>query len=342
MHQLHFAQNWHPDDQRQMVNRGSEKFEQYRENIKNIAWRLADERYEVAQSIDNSYFNDYYPGNNRDTMPVGYSTTNPEVAIPAFLAAYTDQDPNTMSLAYLSNWAILRPTWRVKYDGLKNIGNLNKRFRNITLTHGYNATFTISSFGSNVNYDYDQASNGTEWGSLSWVASKVDSSLYVPEFDVISYAATEQFMPLIGIDITWKNNVLSKFEFKKTRALTMSLANNQMSEVYTTEYVFGSGYRFDDLKLILNGKPFVSDLNLRGDLSIRDNISVSRNLAQSFNDITAGQRSLAINITADYQFTKKLMLRGYFRHNLTDPKISTTYRNSETQFGFEVRFSLAQ
>ncbi len=322
------------------TNTDSEAYDQFKENLYTIAWQFADQRVGNAPPEYNDN-NGYDPGVRYDTVfPTGYNSSNPEVAIPAFLAAYSGDDASNAILDIFS-LKKLRPAWRVKYDGLGQLKIAKKYFRNITITHGYNSAFTISSFYSNVMYNHEQARDPNT-GNMSWETGKVDNTLFVSEHDITTFAAVEQFMPLIGIDLTWKSNVLSKFEYKKTRALTMSLANNMLTEVYTWDYVFGTGYRFDDLKMKINNKPIVSDLNLRADLSIRDGITVNRDILQGRDEVIAGQNVFTLKITADYQLSDKLTMQVYFDHTLTDPKTSVAFRNSLTNFGFMFQFSLAQ
>ncbi len=314
-------------------NPESKTFNKYRKNLNVIAWRLAEER--KINALENGI--DYNPQFVNDTIfPLGYNSANPDVAIPAFLSAYTDQDINSINQDFKS-WAFFRPSWRVKYDGLKNIGFLSKRFRNITISHGYLSTFTVGNYGSNVAYDYETAENI----GYSWAVGGVDSNLFVTENSIGGFAATEQYMPLIGFDMTWKNNVLTRFEFKKTRSLTMSLSNNQMTEVYTTEYTIGTGYRFDKLKIIINKKPIISDLNLRADVSIRNNASINHNLAQNTSQVTQGQKVLSVKFTADYQLSDKLTLQAYYDHNRNNPLVGS-FNTANTEFGIMIRFSLAQ
>jgi cell surface protein SprA len=312
-------------------NPRSVTFDLYKKNLNVIAWRLADDRKKnVPDGIT------YNPRFLSDTIyPAGYNSTNPDVAIPAFLAAYTDKNVNTVNKDFKS-WSYFRPSWRVKFDGLKNIDFIGDKFRNISLSHGYMATFTVGSYGSNLEYNYEDAQSG-----YSWATGKIDNSLFISEYDIAGFSAVEQFVPLFGIDMTWKNNILTRFEYKKTRSLTMSLSNNQMNEVYTWEYTIGTGYRFDKLEIVVNGKPIVSDLNLRADFTIRDNASINHNLAQNVSQVTQGQKIYTFKFTADYQLTPKLTLQAYYDHNRNNPLVGS-YNTANTEFGFMVRFSLAQ
>jgi cell surface protein SprA len=314
-------------------DRETETFKEYKNNLYDVAWRLAAGRRENAMQYDKEYEMGAY---NDTLFPFGYNSTNPDVAIPAFLAAYTGSDVNSIDKNFKS-WKNFRPSWRVKFDGLKKIDFLGKRFRNISISHGYMATFTVANFGSNIAYDYDQAENI----GYSYNLGGTDSSTFVSEYAISSFAASEQFVPLFGIDMTWKNNVLTKFEYKKTRSMNMNLSNNQMVEVYTWEYTVGTGYRFDKLKMVINGKPIVSDLNLRADFSIRDNSSITHDLAQNQSQLTTGQRIVTFKFTADYQLSEKLTLQAYYDHNRNNPFVGL-YKTANTEFGFRIRFSLAQ
>jgi cell surface protein SprA len=315
---LNSAFNTKPDS----ANQVSEAFEQYKTNLSVIAWRLARER-------EHNYPDNYQPTADSLNMPTGYSSQNPEVAIPAFLAAYGGYSTSTKNLSF-TNWLYLRPTWRIKYDGLTNIDFLAKYFKTISLSHGYTALFSVGSFSSTLNWDYFNLSD--------------TSSLFQPKYDISSFTASEQFIPLFGIDVTWKNNMLTKFEYKKTRNLTMSLSNNQMAEVYTWEYTIGTGYRFDKLKLKIKTpggatKPLKSDLNVRGDISIRDNLTMIHDLNQGTNQVTQGQKVITTKITADYQLSEKLMLTAYYDRLVTTPKVGS-FKQSVTEFGFKFQFTL--
>ncbi len=303
------------------ANQVSEAFEQYKTNLSIIAWRLAGERSMKDPT--------YHPTSDSVNMPTGYSSQNPEVAIPAFLSSYGGFSATSVALNFRSLY-FLRPTWRIKYDGLTNIDFLAKYFKTISLSHGYTALFSVGSFSSTLNWDYFNLSD--------------TSSLFQPKYDISSFTASEQFIPLFGIDVTWKNNMLTKFEYKKTRNLTMSLSNNQMAEVYTWEYTIGTGYRFDKLKLKIKTpggatKPLESDLNVRGDISIRDNLTMIHDLNQGTNQVTQGQKVITTKITADYQLSEKLMLTAYYDRLVTTPKVGS-FKQSVTEFGFKFQFTL--
>ena len=66
---------------------------------------------------------------------------------------------------------------------------------------------------------------------------------YHVQREISQVSINEQFSPLFKLDMTWKNSLLTKIEFKRSRMLSLSLANNQLTETGSKEYVFGVGYR---------------------------------------------------------------------------------------------------
>lgn len=303
-----------------------------------LAWEDAQKRVGFAPSE----YGDYDPGIRTDsTYPTGYSSADPSIAIPAFLSTYGSYGANSTTKE-IFNWRKLRPSWSIKFDGLSDLEIAKKYVKKVSFSHAYNSSFTIGSYTTNTRYNSSQAES-SYYGNHSWTTSKVDTTLFVTEYDISSFAATEQFVPLLGVDITWKNNVLSSLSYKKTRALTMSLVNSIMAEIYTWEWVIGTGYRFDDVTLKVNNKPITSNLNLRADLSIRDGITINHYLLEDNDEVIAGQKIYTLAITADYQLSEKLTVQIYFDYKLTDPKVtSSSYRNSTTDFGFTLQFSLTQ
>lgn len=317
-------------------NTSSAAFKQYGQNIRTYAWQEAEKRRGNAPA----YFGEYNPEYNPDSMPIGYSISNPDIAVPAFLAAYTGYATGTD----FTSWRNFRPGWRLKYDGLTNYKKVKKYFKNVSLSHAYTSAFNISSYASNSYYNYEQARH-PNFANLSWTTSPVNPTLFVPYYDITSFTITESFAPLFGMDLTWKNNMSSKLEFKRSRTLTMNLTNSQMLEIYKREYVIGTGYRIEDLVLPFKnrqGEPFVSDFNMRADITISDNITVTRDLALNTDEITSGQLGMAMSLSGEYEFNDKVTLKLYYDYNLTNPKTSNSYKNTTTEFGFQLRFALSK
>jgi cell surface protein SprA len=145
-----------------------------------------------------------------------------------------------------------------------------------------------------------------------------------------------------------QNSLLAKVEFKKARNFSLSFANNQLTEVKSSEVTVGIGYRFKDLPITFasfsgnSKRTMKSDLNLKLDFSIRENKTVLRNINSNLNQISAGQKVVSINFSSDYMLSQSLTIRFYFDKIINNPFLPSQYRNSTTKGGITLRFSLAQ
>lgn len=268
----------------------------------------------------------------------GYGSTSPEVLVPSFLAAYTGKDPNAVSLEPFPGYFAMMPNWRLSIDGLTNFKSLKKWFKSANITHSYKSTYNVNSFTTNFLFDPDE--NG-----LSYIRDYQQNFIPALLFNAVSI--TEQISPLFGIDVTWINSLITRFEIKKSRTLALSLSNNQITESRNNEFVLGSGYRFKEVPIKINQRAFESDLNVRFDLSVRDNKTVIRYLVEETDlenkpEATTGQRVFDINLTADYLLSPRFNLQFMFKRTLNKPYTSRSYLNTDTFIGFSLRFSLTQ
>ena len=154
---------------------------------------------------------------------------------------------------------------------------------------------------------------------------------------------SERFSPLIGIDATWNvkgQGLITKFEIKKDRSATLSLNNNQVTEILGTEWVIGSGFKFTKVQIPIKKIP-ASPVNIRFDLSFRDNQTVIRKVVEHSNQATAGQRVVSIKSSADYNIGTNLVIQLYYDQVITTPKIATSYPTGNMSCGLRLRFNLA-
>jgi len=314
----------------------SPAFEAFKKDIVIISARRAAERHKV----DPAYNPDIDPATG---LPVGgpyksgYGETSREVLIPAFLAAYTKSNANNVGLeTFLSPWRMM-PNWRINFDGLSKFDFVQKWFRSINLMHQYRSTYQIGSYTSNLNYVSD---------NFGMTTMRDLQNNYIQQFDINVVTISEQFSPLINVDMNWKNSLTTRFEWRKSRTVTLNLTSNQVSDARINELIFGAGYRFDNVQIILktgNGqKALKSDLNIRFDLSIRDNKTLARKLIEDVNQPVVGLKVFSIGATADYVLSDRFNLQIFADHSMNNPFVANTFPTSNTNFGFSLKFTLVQ
>ncbi len=300
----------------------SANFEKFKNNRHEIAWRLAMK-------------NDNWDGTFTDKtdFPAGYGPNSQEVLIASFLATYGGMDVSDSPLSPFLD--IPMPNWQITYDNLARIGILSRYLKSATLSHGYQSRFNIGSFQSNINY---REKNGDPSAIGEFTGN------YIPKYEIGQVSITEQFNPLIGIDITWENDLITRFEYRRSRNLSLSFSNNQLTDISSKEYIIGTGYKFDNLAFNISQasgtQRIESDLVLRLDLAIRENRTVLRKIEEQQNIPSAGQQSLSINFSADYQISPRLNFMAFYDHIITEPFISDQYPTSNIHSGISLRFML--
>jgi cell surface protein SprA len=314
----------------------SPTFEAFKENLVIISGRRAAERSKSD------------PGYNPDINPFtgepiegpyksGYGKTSREVMIPAFLAAYTKTDPNKVTMETFPSALRMMPNWRLTFDGLSKFEFIQKIFRSVNLSHQYRSTFQIGSYTTNLSYMEDI--NG-----INSIRDLQDN--FIQEYEINVVTLNEQFSPMINIDMNWINSLTTRFEWKKSRTISLNMTSNQIADARTNELVFGAGYRFDEVQIVLKTgggqKVLKSDLNLRFDLSIRDNKTLARKLVEDVNQPVAGQRVFTGGLTADYVLSDRFNLQIFADHTMNNPFVANTFPTSNTNFGFSLKFTLVQ
>ena len=278
----------------------------------------------------------------------GYGRYAQDVVIPAFIAAYTNKDPNSVSLIKNSNPNLrsnafsgikAKPNWTVTYTGLSRIPGLEKIFTNVSIRHGYHSTFSMNSFNTALLF-----LDPFRVGYPSFTDTLTGN--FIPYFLVPNITIQEAFDPLIEIDMTFTNQLQTRFEFRKSRTLSLSLIDYQLAEQRSTEVTFGFNWRRKGLPLIKK-LPFMkgemdNDVTIRVDFSMRDDATANSKLDQRTSFGTAGQKVIRIAPSIDYVVNNRVSMKLFFEQNRNIPKISNAFPITNTRAGLQVRVSLTQ
>lgn len=296
----------------------SQTFDDFRSNRLEIANRLAEAHYgggEIPRT--------------EDGYPVGFGKTSQDVLLPAFLAAYSGKDANKEKTGVFRDVPL--PNWDLKYTGLMNLEWFKKNFKRFSINHGYRAAYTVNQFQTNLDYDMNRPEALDQAGNFKSKTLLTNVNL------------TEQFSPLIRVDFEMMNSVKILAEVRKDRALSLSFANNLLTEIKGNEYIIGLGYRIKDLRIGTNiggsQSVMVSDLNFKIDLSLRDNITIIRYLDMMNNQTTAGQTIYGAQLTVDYALSKNLTALFYYDHTFSKYAISTAFPQTNIRSGFTLRYN---
>ena len=312
------------------------KFEAYREIVSS---RVGNINPYSGVKGDNGYYK-------------GYGRYSQDVLIPAFLAAYTGKNPRSISLINENNASIRtnpfsgylpRPNWRIAYNGLNKIPGFDKIFTSFNLTHAYSSTLSMGGFNSSLFY---QDPLGIRYPGFI----DTTSGNFVPYFAIPNLTITEQFSPLLNLDMQFVNSLQARIGFNKSRQLSLSLIDYQMTESRSTEITFGGGIKKKGVKLPFklkmpgqaeSSKKLDNTLNFRLDVSVRDDQTSNTYLDQTAALPTGGQKVVTISPSLDYVLSNAINIKFYFDERRTTPKISSSPPITTTRAGLMIRINLA-
>lgn len=316
---------------------GGEAYQNFLSGRKIVSRRLGD---------TNPYTNGIQDPNDPEYKK-GYGRYAQDALIPAFIAAYTGRNAETVPLLDYSSQNIKSnpfhnyyplPNWRVNYNGLTKIPFFGELFSNFVVNDAYTGNLSVSSFSTALYY---QDAFGV--GFPSFLDSI--SGNYVPFFQVPNITISEQFGPLIGVDAALRNGLTARVEYRKNRTVSLSLIDYQISETRSSEMVIGAGYRIHGLRLpftILGIKKLDNDLNVKLDLGFRDDKTSNTYLAQDYEVITRGQKVITISPSVDYIVNDRITLRFFYDRRQSIPYTTQSYPTTTTKAGVTLRFIFAQ
>ena len=248
------------------------------------------------------------------------------------------------------------PNWNIQYNGLSQLPFFREYFRAFTLTHAYSSTYNVASY--NTSTEYNAPPSGLEGISLVNRANQL-----LPFYIVNQVTIAERLAPLIGLNFQTTGQVTGRLEYRLDRNVGLNTTNAQVTELFTKEIVVGFGYVTNRLKLPfkVGGEQRVlrNQLTARLDMSIRDNAIIQRSIqnvvdpgdpsglgptyiGDPLGKVTNGTLQLLLRPTVDYTLNQRLNLQLYFTRTVTTPRVANSYRNSATEGGVQLRYSLSQ
>ncbi|WP_115373782.1 T9SS outer membrane translocon Sov/SprA [Adhaeribacter pallidiroseus] len=288
-----------------------------------------------------------------------YTKNSQDVLIPAFMYAYTGKDIN----AYDPNKkagrstnlfkSIPLPNWRLDYNGLAELPFIKQYFSSFTLAHAYSSVYSINSFATSLSYTTEPVTGFSTF--------KNERNEFEPYYVIGQLTIMERLTPLLGINFKTQKNIIGRIEYRTERNLALNMATNaQVTEVGIKDYVIGLGYATTNFRVPfkINGERIVlkNELNARFDFTLRDNLTIQRSIIndttgiagpgieqeRSDNVPTNGTKQIQIKPTIDYTVNQKLNIQFYFTRVVSEPKISSSFKNTVSEGGIQLRYSLSQ
>ena len=320
--------------------------------------------------VEARYIGTVYPdgttlaGKTFDPANGGVGKYNADVMIPAFLHSYTAMGGNSLDI--FPSLGRLLPNWTIRYSGLTRLPWFRDVFKSFNINHSYKSIFAIGAYSSYSTF-IEYMGAGLGFITDATTGNPIPSSMY----NVSTVSINESFAPLLGVDMTFDNNLTAKLEYRSTRNLSLSMTSIQINEATSHDWVIGMGYKINNFNLFAarnrrqvrssnkgNDKTQSNqstnqrtttrgginrDLNLRFDFSLRKQANISRDIASMTSAASSGNTALKFSFSADYTLSRLLTVSFYYDRQSNTPLLSSSsYPTTTRDFGLNIKFSLTR
>src|SRR5690606_39086126 len=138
----------------------------------------------------------------------------------------------------------------------------------------------------------------------------------------------EQFAPLLGMDVRFRNNLTANAEYRRERTLNLSLQNSQLALMTDESFVLGAGYRASGFQMPFgwfSNFRMNNDLNFRLDVAINDLKTLVYRSDINESEVSAGNKSISYRPSVDYSLNQRFNIRLFFDSNAVRPYTSQNF-----------------
>ncbi|CCG99583.1 hypothetical protein FAES_1573 [Fibrella aestuarina BUZ 2] len=281
--------------------------------------------------------------------PSAYNKNSQDVLIPAFFAAYSGQNPQ--SVKYSPFYSIPFPNWDLNFSGLNRAKPFNKLFSSFNLVHRYVSNYSVGNFTSSLSYEAQYVNLAVSGYPLSRYINSGDpinpttAGNFIPVFVMSQISMTERFAPFVGVRFQTRSRWNGALEYNRSRDAALNLSNAQVAEVTTKDVTASLGFTKQNVRLPfrINGavRRLKNDLTFNLALTLRDTRTIQRKL-DAEQTIVAGNVNFQLRPQLSYVVNRRLNVNFYFDRTFNDPLVSNNFIRATTAGGVQVRFNLAE
>ncbi len=331
--------------------------------------RFENNRTTISERLNPS--GDYAADGYKD----GYGAKQRDVVLPAFLAAYSNRNPNRIHLDPFD----MKPAinWDVQFQGLTNIPALAEVFRNVNLRHSYKNNLNINRYQTNVDFDQNNPFEIDSSNSYDYFFSR---------YEIPQMVISESLSPLIGVDIQTNGQLNVRLDYSRSRNLLFfanSLGNENnnittLEEDRESRITTGIGYTFTNVFIpFLHGKKqkseynrekreaerssrgrggkqregdetrkstkkqYGNDLNLSFDFSYSDRETINHVLDSDVEgQISRGNTNWQFSPAVEYKITDNILLKSFLNYKINEPKTNNSFLIRDYNLGMTLRYIL--
>ncbi len=235
-----------------------------------------------------------------------------------------------------------KPGWTIKWSGLESaIPGLDKYISHISLTHKYSGTYRVG-------WTYYNDTTTPITGTLGQYAILSTRRPY--EANTIN--VEEHFSPLLGINITWKNNMTTNIEYTYAKTTSFSFTGPTTTVSVSKGLTVQGNYTKRGFKLPFFRSRLKNQFDVGVTLSYLVDYSIPYNLGTDLKLALQGQPLLnyANNTTGDsrlqfstifgYQFSSMIKANFEYSYRHVMPKSSNMFERTDQEIKFNIIVSI--
>ncbi|MCY3998165.1 MAG: cell surface protein SprA [Flavobacteriaceae bacterium] len=277
----------------------------------------------IAQGL--AEYHDLDPTIGDNGYPKGYHQNHRDLLLYGFMEEFGRFDTKHLEYDFIAK--IPLPNWTIQIDIVKDTPNKSGTIRRFYITNSYRGSYTINHFQTNIEFD------------KSHPFQLDNKGYYKPQWIVSNANVVEQFNPLIGIDMELNNVANFNFSVNRDRATSLSFSNQLITQSASYEYSFQTDFQL--LSRTRNpNNPNAKNLEAQINFIYRDHMKILRNLSNDTSQITNGQRTFNLQLSAQYRFSNRLVGQLFYNHDFTKQKVSFGFDQNIIRSGFSLRYDL--
>lgn len=235
-----------------------------------------------------------------------------------------------------------KPGWSIKWSGLESmIPGLDKYVSHISLTHKYSGTYRL---GWTYYNDTSTPITGTLWKYAILSTRK--------PYEANSINVEEHFSPLLGINITWKNNMTTNIEYTYAKTTSFSFTGPISTESVSRGLTLQGNYTKRGFKLPFFRSRLKNQFDAGVTLSYLEDYSIPYNLGTdlklalqdqpllNYANNTTGDSRLQFSTILGYQFSSMIKANFEYSYRHVMPKSSNMFERTDQEIKFNIIVSI--
>lgn len=240
------------------------------------------------------------------------------------------------------------PSWNVTYSGFGDWPIIRRLVQSASLKHGYSGR-----------YSTDYRTNIATGDQLQYDLAGRRITYAAPAYDVGAIRVSEQYTPLIGVDLSWKGGVQTNVGWNKNNTYSMSTSNFELGHQNTNQFDLTASYSRQGMRIPFFGRvqnrvsfnltvayAQTSDVRYPLKTALRDYLN-RRDTGWSDSEVLRGDNVSTLTETSRYTVTPRI---SYSFSQKLQADFSLTYQRfigdsrqpsfSSVTGGFNVRVSI--